>query len=57
MTAIITTNWQKLRQQVLGRDNFTCQMCSKDAFDVHHKIALLVILISCIEKDVIIRYL
>jgi HNH endonuclease len=30
--------WQKLRQQVLERDNFQCQICLKqfDKLDIHH---------------------
>jgi hypothetical protein len=30
-------NWTQIRQQVLERDNFTCQICFKNkAIDVHH---------------------
>ncbi|MGI9011838.1 MAG: HNH endonuclease [Nitrososphaeraceae archaeon] len=31
-------NWTKLRQQVLKRDNYICQICLKqfDKLDVHH---------------------
>ncbi len=32
--------WQKIRENILKRDNYLCQVCGMPAEEIHHKIKL-----------------
>lgn len=36
MASLRTTRWQRLREEVLARDNFECRSCGEPATELHH---------------------